>query len=275
MILVTGATGNVGRNVVEQLLAAGEVVRALTRNPAGAGLDSAVDTVFGDLSRPETLAGALRGVERAFLFPVHGQLQAFLDIAKDNSVDLVVLLSSSSVIMDQPNSIARLHIDSEEVVQSSGLAWTFVRPGAFMTNDLRWAPGIKAGGVVRAPYGEAAASCIDERDIAAVAVAALQNDGHAEKSYTLSGPESLTQVERVDLLSEAIGRPVRFEEQSPDAFRQQMSAMPSHVADSLLGLLASSVGTTAPITDTVQEVTGRSPHTYRQWAAHHVADFTE
>jgi uncharacterized protein YbjT (DUF2867 family) len=275
MILVTGATGNVGRNVVEQLLAEGQEVRALTRDAARARFPDQVDVVSGDLSRPETLPAALDGVERAFLFPVPGQLEGFLDLARRSGVGRIVLLSSSAVTIEHPSPIARAHLDNEQAVALSGLPWTFVRPGAFMANDLRWAPQIKAEGVVRAPYGNATTAPIDERDIAAVVVTALLHDGQAGCSYTLTGPESLTQIERVQILATVLGRALRFEEQTPGQFRQQMSRLPPYVADSLLELLASRVGTTAEITGTVRQVTGRPPHSYRQWAAHHRADFSE
>lgn len=275
MILVTGATGKVGRNVVEQLLAVGQEVRALTRDTSRARFPDQVNVVPGDLSRPETLPAALDGVERAFLFPVPGQLEGFLDLARRSGVERTVLLSSSAVTMEQPSTIARGHIDNEQAVARSGLPWTFVRPGAFMANDLRWAPQIKAEGVVRAPYGHAATAPIDERDIAAVVVTALLHEGHAGRSYPLTGPESLTQIERVQILAAALGQALRFEEQTPDDFRRQMSRLPPHVADGLLELLASRVGTTAQVTGTVRQVTGRPPRSYRQWADHHLADFAE
>src|ERR1035441_3814444 len=240
MILVTGATGNVGRNVVSQLIAAGQDVRAVTRDPATARFPEGIDVVTGDFRQPQTLAAALDGVKQAFLFPLHGHLAPFLD--------------------------------SEHVVARTGLPWTFVRPGAFMANDLRWAPQIKAVGAVHAPYPDAATAPVDERDIAAVVVAALLGDGHAGHAYTLTGPESLTQVERVQFLAEALGRPVRFAEQTPENFRRT-SGLPPHVADGLLSLLAARVGTTAEVTGTVQAIAGRPPHSYRQWAARHVAEF--
>src|ERR1700680_668219 len=219
MILVTGATGNVGRNVVEKLVAEGQEVRALTRDTARARFPDQVDVVSGDLSRPETLPAALKGVERAFLFPVPG-LEGFLDLARRSGVDRIVLLSSSAVTTEHPSAIARVHLGNEQAVAQSGLPWTFVRPGAFMANDLRWAPGIKAEGVVRAPYGDATTAPIDERDIAAVVVTALLHDGQAGPSYALTGPDSLTQIERVQILAAALGQALRFEEQTPGQFRQ-------------------------------------------------------
>jgi uncharacterized protein YbjT (DUF2867 family) len=275
MILVTGATGKVGRSVVSQLLDEGQQVRVLTRHPARAAFPGEVEVVAGDLGQPGTLPAAIEGTQRAFLFPVHGRLHAFLDLARGSRLDRVVLLSSAAVTMPHPNAIARVHLDSEHVTASAGLPWTFVRPTAFMANDLAWAPAIKSHGVVRAPYGKAVTVPIDERDIAAVAVSALLHDGHAGRSYTITGPEPLTQIDRVYQLAGVLQRPLHFEEQAPGEFRQQMSTMPAHVTDSLLELLASRVDATPEITDTVQQVTGRPPRTYRQWAARHATDFSK
>jgi uncharacterized protein YbjT (DUF2867 family) len=275
MILVTGATGNVGRNVVAQLVAGGLEVRALTRDPARARtyLPEGVEVVAGDLTRPETLPAALTGVERAFLFPVHGHLHDFLEIGRRQGLERVVLLSSSSVTQEPPNAIGTWHAESEAAVAASELSWTFVRPGAFMTNDLRWMPQIESGGVVRAPYGQAAMAPIDERDIAAVAVAALLQDGHAGQAYTLTGPESLTQVERVAILASVLERDLTFEEQTPEELRQQ-GAGSSPISETLLGLLAERVGKRAEISDVGPRVTGSPAHTYAQWADHHRADFS-
>jgi uncharacterized protein YbjT (DUF2867 family) len=275
MILVTGATGNVGRHVVGQLLDAGEKVRAISRDPARAGLPAGVEVLRADLREPDTLPAALRGVDRAYLFPVHGQLGGFLAAAQDARLRRVVLLSSLAVSFDQLDPIGYAHAESERAVVESGLPWTFVRPGAFMTNDLAWAAGIRAGGVVHGPYGDAATAPIDERDIAAVAVRALLDEGHVDEAYELSGPESLTPVDRVRLIGEAIGRDLRFEEQSPEEARRQMAGYgaPPAIVDAVLGMLASAVGTTAPVLPAVERVTGRPPYPYARWAADHAADF--
>jgi uncharacterized protein YbjT (DUF2867 family) len=274
MILVTGATGNVGRNVVEQLLAEGQQVRALSRRPEQAGLPEGVEVLRGDLAEPDTLPAAVAGVDRAFLFPVHGQLPAFLDAARHAGVRHVVLLSSLAVSQRSDNLLGRTHADSERVVAESGIPWTVLRPGAFMANDLRWAPGIRSAGVVRAPFGAAVTAPIDERDIATVAVRALLDDGHAGRTYELTGPEPLTQVDRVRILGEVLGQDLRFAEQSRDEARQQMTAVaPAELVDALLDTFAAAVGAQAPVRPTVAEVTGRAPSRYAQWAAHHAAAF--
>jgi uncharacterized protein YbjT (DUF2867 family) len=279
MILVTGATGNVGRQVVGQLLDAGEKVRAISRDPATAGLPAAVEVLPADLSEPDTLPAALRGVDRAYLFPVHGRLGGFLAAAREARLRRVVLLSSAAVTFDPLDAIGRAHADCERAVAESRLPWTFLRPGAFMANDLAWAPGIRADGVVRGPYGDAATAPIDERDIAAVAVRALLDEGpagdrHLGSAYELSGPESLTTVDRVRLIGEVTGRHVRFEEQSPEEARRQMIGhAPPAIVDAVLGMLASAVGTTAPVLPTVEEVTGAPPYPYARWVEGRAADF--
>lgn len=273
MILVTGASGNVGRNVVRQLLEAGEAVRAMTRDPQRVHFPEGVEVVPGDLSLPETLDAALAGVSRAFLFPVHGHLRAFLERGRRVGLQGVVLLSSAAVQAPTENAIGRAHAAAEAEVEASGLPWTHLRPVSFMANDLRWAGQIRASGVVRAPHGQAGSAPVDERDIAAVAVAALRGDAQGCTALTLTGPESLTVVQRVAILAEVLGRPVRFQELSPEQARAASRDVPAEVLEFVLANAAAMVGRRAETADTVQRVTGMPAHTYRQWAEHHVADF--
>ncbi|MEU3412633.1 NAD(P)H-binding protein [Streptomyces sp. NPDC006658] len=276
MILVTGATGNVGRNLVRELLDAGARVRALTRDPRRAGLPDGVDVARGDLTDRESLAAALDGVERAFLFPVHGRLGPFLDAATRTGLKQVVLLSSQSVVDEHlaRERMGRLNAADEQAVIASGVPWTFLRPGPFMVNDLPWAWGIKAEGVVRAAYGDAATAPVDERDIAAVAARALLDDEHIGRAHELTGPESLTQAERVRILGRVLGRELRFEELAPEAARERMTRhLEPETVDSLLRMYARQSGTTVPVSTAVRDVTGRPAHTYAEWAAHHAGDF--
>jgi uncharacterized protein YbjT (DUF2867 family) len=186
----------------------------------------------------------------------------------------VVLLSSAAVPYGPANAIGRMHADCEAAVVESGLAWTFLRPGAFMANDLNWAAGIRAAGVVRGLGGDVATSPIDERDIAAVAVRALLDDGHASQVYLLTGPEALPLVERVRILGDVLGRDLRFEEQTPEEAREQMlTHLPAEIVDSMLAMFAAAAGTVAEVSPTVREVTGRSGRRYADWAAHRAADF--
>ncbi|WP_344584065.1 SDR family oxidoreductase [Nonomuraea roseoviolacea] len=274
MILVTGATGNVGRHLVDLLLQAGEQVRAISRNPERAGLPGDVEVVRADMSRAEDLRPALKGVDRAFLFPAAGQAHGFLSEAAKAGLGHVVLLSALAVTMRQAGALGRVHAEHEQAVAGSGLPWTFLRPGAFMANDLRWAPGIRDDGVVRAPFAQAATAPVDERDIAAVAARTLLDDGHAGKAYELSGPASLTTAERVRILGEVLGRDLRLEELTPAQARAQMiTHTPEVVVDSVLTLFASFVGRTADVSPAVRELTGSAPHTYADWATRNAAAF--
>ncbi|WP_214318765.1 NAD(P)H-binding protein [Nonomuraea sediminis] len=275
MILVTGGTGNVGANIVRQLLDAGEKVRVLTRDPGSRSLPDEVEVVPGDLARGETLTAALSGVDRAFLFPVfNAGVDGFLEAAQQVDLRHVVLLSSSTVTFATPGWIGEQHLRLERAVEASGLPWTFVRPGAFMTNDLVWAPQIVDDGVVRGVYGEAALAPVDPRDIAAVAVRALL-DRQVGEAHVLTGPQSLSQIDRVRIIAETIGRPLRFEELPREQFRELMlhHGMPAPAIDEYVDGLAERVGKPDPALPTVEEVTGRPAFTYAQWVAQHAADF--
>jgi len=274
MIVVTGATGNVGGNVVRQLLDAGERVRAVTRSPGAARLPAGVEVVGGDLTEPSTLAGVFDGAERMFLFPVPATVESVAELARASGVRRVVLLSSGAAADQGDNPIAVMHRTVERALENSGLDWTFVRPGGFATNTLSWAPSVRAEGVVRAPYPDASVNPIHEADIAAVATTALLEDGHVGARYPLTGPASTTQAEQVRAIGAAIGRDVRFEEQTPEQARRAMVGyLPAPIADILLSYWASAVGSPAPVLPTVEQVTGRPARSYAEWAVDHAEDF--
>jgi uncharacterized protein YbjT (DUF2867 family) len=270
MILVTGATGNVGRNVVRQLLDEGEKVRVLLHGPGA--LPDEVEVVRGDLT--QVPAAALDGVDRVFLFPLIEAVSGFVDVAVKASVEHIVMLSTAAVTFAEPGWVGERHREVEAAVTASGLSWSFVRPGAFMANDLVWAPQVKDG-VVRAAYGDATSAPIDERDVAAVAVRALV-ERHTRQAHILSGPESLTQVERVRILAEVLGRPVRFEEQSRQDARERLLklGLTESAIEFGMDIQASSVNITAEVLPAVEEITGRPAHTYAEWVAHRAADFS-
>ncbi|ETK30890.1 NAD(P)H-binding protein [Microbispora sp. ATCC PTA-5024] len=276
MILVTGATGNVGGDVLAELVEAGHDVRALTRHPERAKLPPGAEVVRGDLSAPETLPAALAGVEAVFLYAVPGSASAFVRAALDAGVRRVVMLSSIAVRDDvevQSNPIGAYHAEIENAVAASGLEWTFLRPGAFATNVHQWAAQVKAGDVVRLAFPDAATAPIHEADIAAVGVRALTEDGHAGAKYPMTGPESLTHRDQVRIVGEAIGRPLRVEELPPDLAREQMlTRVPAPVVDSLFAMMRASVGQEAYVIDTVEKVLGRPARTFAQWAADHADD---
>lgn len=275
-VLVTGAAGSVGRHVIDRLLAAGARVRALTRTPDTAGLPADVEVVRGDLTRPETLRAALSGVDRAYLFPLPETAREFVGLAEAAGLQRIVVLSSSSVLDETGgNHSGVYHRTVERAVEASRLDWTFVRPDEFAGNILwKWGHSIRTEGLVRAPYPGAARALIHEADVAAVAAAALLEDGHAGRAYELTGPESLTQSEQVRAIGEALGRQLRFEEVTPEQGREEMSRfMPEPVVDMVLAYLARSVGRPATVLPTVEKITGRPGRPFAQWAADHAADF--
>jgi uncharacterized protein YbjT (DUF2867 family) len=276
-VLVTGATGNVGRHVVSELRGRGIGVRALTRSPRPAGLPEDVEVVVGDLAAPETFAAELDGVDAAFLvwpfFDVNA-LPAVLDTLGRHAKRLVYL--SAAGVPDDPTERSDLfHAAVERAVARSAMEWTFLRPTGFATNTLMWAPQIRGGDVVRWPFGRAARSLIHERDIAAVAARALVDGGHAGARYVLTGPETLTSLEQVRIIGEALGRPVRFEELSPEEAREQLLQAWGNATfvDAALSGWAKMVDRPEGVTHTVEEITGAPARTFRQWAQEHVADF--
>lgn len=275
-ILLTGATGRVGRHVADGLVAMGHHVRALTRTPSTAALPAGVEVVQGDLEQPGTLPKALVGIDRMYLFPVPGTAREVAALARDAGVRHIVVLSSSSVLEDADNPSHQHHRAVERAVEESGVDWTFVRPDEFAGNALwKWGDSIRTENVVRAPYGKAARAVVHEADIAAVAVAALLEDGHAGARYLVTGPAALTQIEQVRVLAEAIGREIRFEELSRAAGRAAMSGfMPPEVVEMLLDYLAASAAAPGPVTDVVHKVTGREARTFASWAAEHIDNFS-
>jgi uncharacterized protein YbjT (DUF2867 family) len=274
MILVTGATGNVGRAVVEQLVAAGAQVRALSRHPERSSWPDGVEAVAGDLASGVP-ADVFAGVSGLHLFPVRDQLPLVLGAARAAGVQHVTVLSSLAVSMGERSPLVGRHLDVERAVAASGLGWTHLRPGMFMTNTLQWAPSIRSAGVVRQPYPDATAAPVHEADIAAVAVAALLDPPrHTGRVYELSGPEALTQLDRVEILAEVTGREVRFDEQTRDEAKAEMMAssawMTEQLADSLLDLMASTRGVTdGVVLPGVQQATGRPARSFASWVADH------
>ncbi|MEU0384257.1 NAD(P)H-binding protein [Streptomyces chartreusis] len=285
-ILVTGATGHVGRNVVRRLVEAGAEVRALTRSPRPTGLPEVVRAVTGDLTQPESLADALQGVDRMYLFPVAETARDVVALARQAGVRRIVVLSSGAVTAGFDKDF---HLPVERAVEESGLEWTHVRPGEFAVNKLAlWGPSIRAEGVVRDPYPGAAWCPVHEQDIADVASLALLEDGHCGRAYTLNGPDMLSHRRQVELIAEAIGRPIRFDVVSRDEAREiyrTQGGFAAENADFLLGFEDYSGGetdpqapeefdaTTAGPVPTAEEVTGVPARTFAQWAHDHAREF--
>ena len=278
-ILVTGATGTVGRAVVAALRAEGAEVRALTRSPETAALPNDVEVVRGDLADPASLGAALDGVDAVFLmilFPAAAEVVSTLAAAPGRP--RVVLLSSPHQtphpFFQQPNASATLHAEVERLLAASGLATTVLRPTMFAANALHWwAPAIRAGSPVRWPYVDVDTAPIDERDIAAVAARALLDAGHAGADYLLTGPARLTQAEQLRTIGEVSGRPVRVEALTPDEARQAFAAWPPAAVSMLLAAWGAAVGHPAIVTTTVGDVTGTPARPFARWVADHADAF--
>jgi uncharacterized protein YbjT (DUF2867 family) len=273
VILVSGATGNVGRELVRALVDRHVPVRALARGE-GAPIEGA-DRVVGDLDQPASLRPALDGVTGLFLLPGYRDMPGVLAAARDAGVSRVVQLSGSSAASgDTSNAITAYMARTEEAVRAAGLPWTVLRPFGFMTNALEWAPQLRAGDVVRAPFAGVRVAVIDPADIAAVAAAALLADGHAGRVYQLSGPESLLPADRVRVLGEVLGRDLRFEGQPDDEAWTDMSArMPEAYVRAFFDFYVGGSLDESPVLPTVQEVTGRPPRTFADWAGAHADAF--
>ena len=250
----------------------------MTRDPQSAALHRDVEVVAGDLTDPGSLDRSVDGADAVFLVwtaPAAAAPQAIERIAR-NTKRIVYLSAPHRTphpFFQQPNAMADMHADIERLIEASGLKWTFVRPGMFAANALMWwAPQIRAGDVVRWPYADAATAPVHERDIAAVIVRTLLDDAHIGGDYVLTGPESLTQREQVDILGEVLERSLRFEEMSPEEARREFAA-PLAVVNMLLNAWSAAVGLPAYITSTVADITGRPPRTFRQWAGDHANQF--
>ncbi|MER7542758.1 NAD(P)H-binding protein [Spirillospora sp. NPDC127506] len=274
MILVTGSTGNVGRELVGILASAGEPVRALARKPPPAPLDG-VEHVTGDLDDPASLAPALDGAAGVFLLPGYRDMPGVLAEARRAGVSRVVQLSGGSAGSgDMTNAVTRYMAATERAVHDSGLPWTILRPAAFMSNALRWLPRLRAGDTLRLPFANVRTAAVDPRDIAAVAAKALLEDGHEGRTYYPTGPESLLPAEQVAVLADVLGRDLRFEAQPDDEARAEMSEqMPAEYVDAFFDFYVNGSLDESVVRSTVQDVTGAPPRTFRQWAEAHAADF--
>jgi uncharacterized protein YbjT (DUF2867 family) len=283
VVLVMGATGRVGRLVVDELRRTGASVRALTRRPENAALPTGVEVVAGDLTVPASLDAALEGAAAAFLVWTAAPATAPAVIARlaarQSPPRRVVYLSAPHQtphpFFQQPNPMRELHVEIERLLAATGLGVTVIRTGMFASNARHWwGPQIRDGDVVRWPYAAAETAPIDERDIAAAAARALLDGRHAGGDYVLTGPESLSQAAQVRVIGDAIGRPLRLEELSPGEFRRQAAGTwPPGVAEMLLGAWQAALGRPAFVTTAVQEITGSPARTFYQWAADHASAF--
>jgi uncharacterized protein YbjT (DUF2867 family) len=284
VILVTGATGKVGQEVVRQLAAADVPVRALVRDPMRASdiRLPGVEIAVGDLAAPDTLDKALSGIDRVFLLspadPEQVALQGnAIDASKRAGVRHVVKVSVAGG-PDSGTQIGRWHWTTEKQLESSGIGFTMLRPSLYMQQTLTLAPSIAATGSFSVPMGTGEVAMVDTRDVAAVAVRALTTDGHDRKIYDLTGPEALSFDAMADLISEAIGKRVSYVHVPPEYARKQMLAdgVPRWLADDMLVLFSTfREGYGSAVSQTVEKVTGQKPRTFRQFARDYAQRFRD
>jgi uncharacterized protein YbjT (DUF2867 family) len=284
VILVTGATGKVGQEVVRQLATAGVPARALVRDPTRASSIRipGIEIVVGDLARPETLPPAFAGVERVFLLtpaaPDQVELQSnALEAARRAGALRIVKLSVAGG-PDSGTQIGRWHWATEKQIEASGLGFTFLRPTLYMQQMISYAPSIAATGAFSAPMGAGEIAVVDTRDVASVAVTVLTEDDHDRRIYDLTGPEALSYDRMADAISDAIGKKVVYAHVPPEYTRKQMLAdgLPRWLADDMLVLAASfRDGYGATVTATVAEVTKHPPRSFRQFARDYAHVFRE
>ncbi|WP_169952545.1 SDR family oxidoreductase [Microbispora sp. H11081] len=287
-VLVTGATGRVGGQVVAQLAGAGDVrIRALSRDPAAASaaLGPKAEVVGGDLAIPDTLSAALDGVDAVFLvFPSVAADRAARNLVPTLTARArrIVYLSAHGV-PDEPDhraepdgGIIGSHAHLEGLIAASAAEYTFLRSSGFAANTLAWAWQIRRSDVLRWFLPDARRALVHEADLAAVALRALTEDGHHRMAYHLTGPEQLTQVEQLAAIGAALGRALRFEEiDSAEAAAELFPGLPVEMVASIITGQAAMVANPEPVTDTVARLTGRPALPFAQWARDHVGDFTE
>ncbi|MFI6519858.1 NAD(P)H-binding protein [Spirillospora sp. NPDC050679] len=282
MILVTGATGKVGQQVVVQLLDAGVEVRALVRDPQAAALPAEVELVRGDLTDAASVQRAAEGVDAVFLMWPLATAERAYDVvaAAEKHARRIVYLSAFGVPDDdsvEPEpGILGFHTAIERMIRKSGLEWTLLRSGGLAGNTLEWAEQVRGGNVVRGAHARATRSLVHEADIAAVAVRALTTDELVGATPHLTGPQALTQAEQVRVIGEVLGRRVEFEE-LPEAevvAEYVAEGLPPELAQSIVAAHGAMVTRPETVSPAVEQITGRPGRTYREWVADHVDDFS-
>ncbi|MCO6010326.1 NAD(P)H-binding protein [Actinoallomurus purpureus] len=274
--LVIGARGSVGCHVVDQLLAAGEPVRASVRDPSSADLSADVSVVAADLTKADTLRAALAGVRKVFLYAPAGGVDAFIDAARDADLERIVLLSSGSVLLPYAvdNAIAEEHRSVERAMAGSGLPWMPIRPLVLANNTLNWADSIRTERVVRLIHPEAVMAPIHERDVAAVAVAALLGKAGDEAGAMLTGSEALSQRRQVELIGAAIDEDIRVDELSESQARDHFRRFADpDIVDAIIEFVAAAANGGSPATDTAEQMLGRPAVHFAQWARDHATVF--
>ncbi len=276
-IVVFGASGNVGREVVAGLNSVAVKVRLTSRAPDAARLPAGAEVVVADLDRSETLPAALEGADSVFVYARPAGLDGFVAAAEAAGVQHVVLLSSAAASDPEPesNPIAWTHFRCESALRASKLAWTFLRPGMFATNLIWWwQKSIREHDLVHLPYPDARIAAVHEKDIAAMAVTALTTPGHRQATYPVTGPEAITMREQVRHIAAAVGRDIAVVETSVDQARAALErTVAPVVATAILDGWRAATESTPPVSTSVEDVTGRPAQSFAEWARDHAADF--
>lgn len=276
MILVTGATGNIGSALLKKLRArdAGPL-RGLTRDATRAAFPEGVEAVEGDFAEPASLKLALEGVRSLFLVSRLGSDADILETARQAGVEHVVLVSSITVQTHPHLGPAGENLMVEQLLKASGMAWTILRPTQFASNTLMWAASIRGHETIHAPYAGTALPTIHPADIASVASAALTEPGHHGRTYALTGPEPVTARQQVEAIAAALGREIPFAEISRRQAHAQMAAVfGPEGADAVLDVTGGDVNhELLMVRDTVAQVTGTPARPFQQWASENVNAF--
>ncbi|MFE6625209.1 NAD(P)H-binding protein [Streptomyces sp. NPDC057740] len=270
MILVTGATGNIGSALLRELHGCGVgPLRGFTRNAARAAFPEGVEAVEGDFAMPESLKSALDGVRSLFLVSRLGSDADILEAARLAGVEHVVLVSSITVQTHPHLGPAGENLAVERLLKDSGMAWTILRPTQFASNALMWASSIRDGEGVRAPYADTGLPTIHPADIASVARVALTETSHLGRTYALTGPEPVTPRQQVEAIAAALGRDVSFVEISrQEAHAQMATVFGDEAAEAVLDVTGGAVNDELLVVrDTVSRVTGSPARPFHQWAA--------
>lgn len=278
MIVVTGATGNIGRPLTQALADAGEQVTAMSRHAVA--VPDGVRHVAADLTDPAGLKPALDGAKALFLL-LSGDLHApdakpadIIDLAAASGVRRVVLLSSQGVAT-RPLGPTRVAMRAlEDALRESGLDWAVLRPGGFASNALAWGESVRTQGTVAAPFGDVGVPVIDPADIAEVAAACLVDDRHTGGVYELTGPEVITPRQQAEAIAAALGSPVRFNELTREEAKAGMTQfVPAELADDTLDIISAPHPAELRISPDVERVLGRAPRPFNDWVARNIAAF--
>lgn len=278
MIVVTGATGNVGRPLTQALAEAGEKVTAVSRHATA--VPDGVRHVAADLAKPHGLAAVLEEAKALFLL-LSGDLHApearptdVIELAVASGVRRIVLLSSQGVAT-RPLGPSRIAMRAmEDALRESGLDWAVLRPGGFASNALAWAESVRTQGTVAAPFGDVGVPIVDPADIAEVAAACLLDNRHTGAVFELTGPEVITPRQQAEAIAAALGAPVRFHELTREEAKAAMTRfVPPELADDTLDIIAAPNAAELRISPDVQRVLGRGPRPFHSWVARSIAAF--